>query len=141
MIQYLLRFPLYLAVIILRYPLAFIAIGFFAKRGALLFPFKWLSTIDNDTYGDSGWKAEHLIGTSPESYFNQVRWLWRNGGNYFNYYCIGVPFSGRPHWAFWYKRRIPFFFKRFLDLRIGWSDYALQDRCKYVFTLRVKTKE
>lgn len=140
MLQYIIRFPLWLAVIISRYPLAFIAVWFFSKDYQLTSPFKWLDAIDNSLLGDDGWKSEHLIGDDPTACLNQVRWLWRNGGNRFNYYVIGVPFDNRPSWAFWSKTAIPLFAGRFLDVRFGWTDYELQGRCKYVFTIRVKTK-
>lgn len=90
--------------------------------------------------GDQGWRDEHLWGNDPTSYINQVRWLWRNGGNEFNYWWIGVSASDRPEWAFWSSKQIPLIFGRFLDLRFGWTDYQLHGRCKYVFTIRIKTK-
>lgn len=140
MIPYLIRFPLWLLVILVRYPLAFIAV-LLQKQKQLQPPFMWLDTIDNNLEGDEGWKREHLWPSkNPSNYFNQVRWLWRNGGNRFNYYVIGVPFDNRPSWAFWSKTKVPLLFKRFLDLRFGWTDYELQGRCKYVFTVRIKTK-
>ncbi len=137
--QYLLRFLPWLAVILLRYPLAFVAVAL-SKDFQLRTPFKWLETIDASLLGDQGWKAEHLSGKDPASYINQVRWLWRNGGNRFNYFVIGVPFDNKPSWAFWSKKAIPLFAGRFLDCRFGWTDYQLQGRCKYVFTIRIKTK-
>lgn len=139
MTKYLLRFPLWLLVIIARYPLALIA-GAFQKDLQLQWPFRWLDTIDNDLTGDAGWKDEHLTGSDPASYKNMVRWIWRNGGNRFNYFTIGVSATDRPSWAFWSKKAIPLIAGRFLDLRFGWSDYNLQGRCKYVFTVRIKTK-
>ena len=139
MTQYLIRFPLWLLVIIARYPLAFVAVAF-SHKNDVTFPFKWIGTIDNDLTGDDGWKAEHLWGSSPISYINKVRWLWRNGGNEFNYWWIGVSASDRPEWAFWSSKQVPLIFGRFLDLRFGWTDYQLHGRCKYVFTIRIKTK-
>lgn len=139
MIQYLLRFPLWLLVILIRYPLAFLAVLFQSNK-QLKFPFRWLDTIDNNLDGDDGWKSEHLSGSNPSSYWNQVRWLWRNGGNRFNYYVIGVSFAERPSWAFWSKTAIWITSTHFIDLRFGWTDYHLQGRCKYVFTVRIKTK-
>lgn len=133
------RFPLWLLVIIARYPLALIAVAF-QKDLQLQWPFRWLDTIDNDLTGDAGWKDEHLTGSDPASYKNMVRWIWRNGGNRFNYFTLGVSANDRPSWAFWSKKAIPLIAGRFLDLRFGWSDYNLQGRCKYVFTVRIKTK-
>lgn len=141
MIHYLIRFPLWLLVILARYPLAFLAVAFFQSNKQLTFPFKWLDTIDNNLDGDYGWKTEHLSGSNPSSYWNQVRWLWKNGGNRFNYFVIGVPSDSKPTWAFWIKKSLPWpQTGKYLDLRIGWSDYSLQGRCKYVFTLRRQTK-
>ena len=141
MIHYLIRFPLWLAVIILRYPLAFLAVWAFSEDGKLSFPFNWLGTIDNDLYGDLGWKNEHLWGSDPASYINQVRWLWRNGGNCFNYWWIGVSDANAPAWTFWSKTAIPLIAGRFIDLRFGWSpEGQKQGRRKYVFTIRIKTK-
>lgn len=140
MIQYLLCFPFWLAVIILRYPLAFVAVRV-AKDYQPRFPFRFLGTIDNDLRGDTGWKSEHLWGTDPASYMNQVRWLWRNGGNRFNYYWIGVRDAAAPSWAFWSKTAVPLFAGHFLDLRFGWSpEGPKQGRRKYVMTVRFKTK-
>lgn len=141
MVRYALYFIPWLAVILLRYPLAIIAVLFFSSpdKKSLTY-FKFLETIDNDLTGDSGWKSEHLIGTNQLDYINRIRWLWRNGGNRFNYYVIGVNADQRPKWAFWSSRQIPLIAGRFLDLRFGWTDYSLQWRCKYVFTIRVKTK-
>lgn len=139
MMQYAIRFVPWLLVILARYPMAFIAVAM-SKGNQLQWPFKWLETIDASLLGDSGWRAEHLSGSNPASYWNEVRWLWRNGGNRFNYYVIGVPFNNRPSWAFWHSKQVKLFSGRFLDLRFGWSDYQLQGRCKYVFTIRIKTK-
>ena len=137
--QYALRFLPWMLVILVRYPLAFVAVAF-SHKNDVTFPFKWIGTIDNDLTGDDGWKAEHLWGSSPISYINKVRWLWRNGGNEFNYWWIGVSASDRPEWAFWSSKQVPLIFGRFLDLRFGWTDYQLHGRCKYVFTIRIKTK-
>lgn len=139
MTHYLFRLLPFLSIIILRYPLAFLAVGY-QKNNDVQFPFMWLGTIDNDLTGDSGWKTEHLWGTDPESYLNKVRWLWRNGGNRFNYFTIGVPANNRPSWSFWKHTNIPLFAGRFLDCRFGWSDYDLQGQHKYVITIRIKTK-
>lgn len=140
MIKYLTRFPLWLLVIIVRYPLAFIAVAF-QKDYQLRWPFGWIGTIDASLLGDQGWRNEHLWPSKlATNYFNMVRWLWRNGGNRFNYFVIGVSFENRPDWAFWSKTAIPLFAGRFLDLRFGWTDYQLHGRCKYVFTIRIKTK-
>lgn len=140
MIQYAMRFLPWLLVILLRYPLAFVAVAC-AWQNNVTRPFLWLGTIDNDLLGDTGWRSEHLWGDDPSSYINKVRWLWRNGGNHFNYWTIGVPDADAPPWAFWSKTNIPLFAGRFLDLRFGWSPEGPKDgRRKYVFTIRIKTK-
>lgn len=139
--HYLIRLPFWFAVFVLRYPLAFLAVAVFARDGQLSFPFGWLRTIDNPLYGDEGWRQEHLWGKNEKAYINQVRWLWRNGGNEFNYWWIGVSDANAPDWAFWSKRVIPLLAGRFLDLRFGWSpEGPKQGRRKYVLTIRIKTK-
>jgi hypothetical protein len=139
--MYLLYFPAWLAVIIARYPAAVIAVLCFSSPDRLsLTRWHWLETIDNDLSGDSGWKAEHIGVADPLNSWSRIKWLWRNGGSRFNYYTIGVSYSNRPSWAFWHSKQIPLFAGRFLDARFGWTDYALQGRCKYVFTIRIKTK-
>ena len=50
MINYLIRFPLWLLVIIARYPLAFFAVPW-QKDKQLQWPFRWLDTIDNTLCG------------------------------------------------------------------------------------------
>lgn len=60
MIHYLIRFPFWLAVIILRYPLSFVAVKWFSEDSRLSFPFNWLGTIDASLLGDQGWQREHL---------------------------------------------------------------------------------
>lgn len=122
-----------------RYPLAFVAV-WLSDRVHLRWPFRWLDTIDNTLKGDEGWQNEHLWGSNADAYINQVRWLWRNGGNRFNYCTIGVPDPLPADWVFWDKVAIPLPSGRFLDLRFGWSDYSLAQRRKYVLTARVKTK-
>lgn len=128
-------------VFVVRYPLSFVAVKWFSSDDNLTFPFRWLDTVDNYLTGDEGWKSEHLWGTDPNSYMNKVRWLWRNGGNRFNYRWIGVSDSAPPTWAFWNKTAIPLVAGRFLDLRFGWSPEGPKEgRRKYVFTIRIKTK-
>lgn len=139
-IHYLWRLIPFVLVFLLRYPLAFFAVAFAGNSHILKFGFKWLDTIDNDDLGDQGWKDEHIISSNPDTYINRVRWIWRNGGNRFNYFVIGVPSENRPAWAFWSKSAIPLWPGRFLDVRYGWSDYNLEGRCKFVLTFRGKTK-
>ena len=140
MIHYIIRFPIWILLIIFRYPLAFIAV-LLQKNKQLQWPFRWLDTIDNNLDGDQGWKDEHLWGSNPTSYINQVRWLWRNGGNCFNYWWIGVSDANAPARTFWSKTAIPLIAGRFIDLRFGWSpEGPKQGRRKYVFTIRIKTK-
>lgn len=138
--QYLLRFLPWLAVILLRYPLAFVAVAL-SKDFQLRTPFKWLETIDASLLGDQGWKAEHLSGKDPASYINQVRWLWRNGGNRYCYEVLGVRHDAIPEWAFEKQYKLPLWGTRFLEFRYGWALGGPQKGlCKYVFNPRGKTK-
>ena len=138
--RYALFSPFFWLVIFARYFAAFPAVRY-AKDFKLRTPFLWLDTIDNDLRGDFGHQHEHMIGLDPASWWNQVFWLWRNGGNHFNYYTIGVDDAAPPVWAFWDKVAIPLPFGRFIDLRHGWSpEGPKQGRRKYVMTARIKTK-
>lgn len=133
--------PFFWLVIIARYFAAFPAVKWFSKDFHLLTPFRWLDTTDNDLRGDFGHQTEHIIGHDPTAWYNQVLWLWRNGGNHFNYWTIGVSDAAPPAWAFWNKAAVPLLFGWFLDLRIGWSpEGPKQGRRKYVMTVRPKTK-
>jgi len=142
MTRYLLCWPIWLIVILARYPAAVIAVLCFSSPDRLtLTRWRWLETIDCDLCGDGGWLAEHMIGTDPYAWYNRVGWLWRNGGNRFNYYVIGVDAENPPPGVFWRLYHIPLRGQWFLDLRFGWdiSD-PKQGRSKYVFTTRLKTK-
>lgn len=139
--HYALRSPFFWLVILSRYFVAFPAVKWFSKEYKLLTPFRWLDTIDNDLRGDHGHQTEHSIGQDPTTWWNQVLWLWRNGGNHFNYFTIGVADATAPPWAFWNKVAIPLPFGWFIDFRIGWSpEGPKQGRRKYVMTVRFKTK-
>jgi hypothetical protein len=134
-------FPFFVAVVIARYPAAPLAIWLYSTPDRLyLTRWRWLETIDNTLAGDYGHQTEHMIGSDPLAWYNRMLWLWRNGGNRFNYEVLGVPADNLPDWAFWSKTAIPLFAGRFLDLRFGWSDSSLQGRRKYVLTVRIKTK-
>lgn len=140
MFRYLIRFPLWLLVILARYPMAFIAVAF-QKDYHLRPPFRWLDTIDNSLLGDQGWLDEHLSGSNPASYKNMVRWIWRNGGNRYNYEVLGVRADAVPEWAF--ERRVAFKYykERFFEFRWGWALSGPQKGlCKYVWNPRFKTK-
>ncbi|MBK9497421.1 MAG: hypothetical protein IPO08_23445 [Xanthomonadales bacterium] len=146
------------AVVVSRYPASVIAVLFLSsddKRS--LTRWKWLETIDNDLSGDSGWKEEHLIGSNPVSSINRVRWLWRNGGNRFNYMTVGVPATGVPpkFIASWEApnpgsfilRRDAFMFRRFyqlgaksIEVFLGWALRGPQQgRCKLVCSIRLRS--
>lgn len=114
---------------------------------------RWLETIDSDLGGDrdEGWQKEHLWGSDPYSWLNRTRWLWRNGGNRYNYETIGCPFhlpiqtspyrweNSDGNWL--YRRHIPLAFGLMLDLYFGWGlTGPKHGRCKYVCTVRLKTK-
>lgn len=162
MLQWLTYLPLHLLVTIARYPLAPIAVVFFTTndKRQLLFPFIWLETIDNDLSGDDGWRNEHIKpGSDPLSTWNRIKWLWRNGGNRFNYMVLGCrddlefrreranvnkqrDFWQRPD-GYWLWRSYHPVFGRYLELFLGWSLYGpkVSDnkiRCKFVATIRIK---
>lgn len=147
MIRWLLYLIPHLLAIIVRYPLAPIAVLFFSSRDRKYLKFfKWLETIDNDLSGDKGWKKEHLSGSDPLSNWNRIRWLWRNGGNSVNYGYLGCGFqlyeTQKTYWkradGYWILRK---FWKitstRQLEIFIGWALYGPQlNRCKFVCTIR-----
>lgn len=140
--RYALRSPLFWLVVIGRYFAAPIAIWRYSTPDRLcLTRWRWLETIDNTLAGDFGHQTEHMIGTDPLAWYNRVLWLWRNGGNRFNYWKIGVADDAAPQWAFWDKLTIPLAGGVFADIRLGWSPEGPKDgRRKYVMTIRFKTK-
>lgn len=147
----------YFAIMLLRYPLAVIAVLFFCTKDKLhLTRVTWLETIDWPLTGDNGWREEHLWGDNPLSFVNRVRWLWRNGGNRYNYEVLGV--GDDAEWregvvqgygyfvrkdGAWLKRiKIPLFGSLFIQCIFGWNLFGPQHGlCKYVCTIRLKTKE
>jgi hypothetical protein len=131
----------YLAVVILRYPLAPLAVWLWSTpdRRNLAPWLWWLETIDNDLGGDSGWRDEHLVGTDLLSWLNRTRWLWRNGGNAFNYAVIGIQ-SGDPR-GIMFRRFLKLAESRYLELWFGWAIKGPQHGlCKFVFTIRLRSK-
>lgn len=162
--QWLVYLPIHLLVILARYPLAPIAVVSFTTNDKrhLLFPFTWLGTIDNDLSGDDGWRTEHIKpGSDPLSTWNRIRWLWRNGGNGFNYMTLGCPddigfrrkyqtlLTKMPSWVrqdgYWLWRSYHPVFGRQLELFLGWSLFGPKVaenkiRCKYVCTIRLKSE-
>lgn len=143
----------HIVAIVARYPLAPIAAVFFTTNDKrhLLFPFRWLGTIDNDLSGDDGWKSEHITG-DPLSAWNRIKWLWRNGGNALNYGLLGVSHDGwfdikwfmlqdgedywqRPDGAWQYRARVPIF-GRVWTPYIGWGLFSqVNGRCKFTATI------
>lgn len=140
--RYALLSPFFWLVVIARYFAAPIAIWRYSTPDRLyLTRWRWLETIDNTLAGDYGHQTEHMIGTDPLAWYNRVLWLWRNGGNRFNYWTIGVADDATPEWAFWDKVSIPLVGEVFIDIRLGWSpEGPKQGRRKYVMTARIKTK-
>jgi len=133
-------------------PLPYIAVWLFTTPSGfyLCWPFKWMMTIDNDLTGDSGWKAEHLWGSNAASYINKVRWLWRNGGNWVNYWPLGCAYLAinqtpgiyweRPDGFWFYHRFIKVTSAKQIELMFGWNLFGPQlNRCKFVFTIRLRT--
>lgn len=140
--RYAVRSPLFWLVIFARYFAAPWAVWRYSTPDRLhLTRWHWLETVDNTLAGDYGHQTEHMIGADPLAWYNRVLWLWRNGGNRFNYYTIGVSDNAAPAWAFWEKIALPLLWGLFFDLRFGWSpEGPKQERRKYVMTARIKTK-
>jgi len=152
---WLLFLPAHLLVAILRYPLAPFAVIFFTSndRSELLSPFVWLGTIDNGLSGDDGWRNENIKkGSDPLSTWNRIRWLWRNGGNWFNYNAIGcfvdsellqAHMDDQDSKIFWRNKKGYWllrgtFFKH-LYIFWGWSLFGPQQyKCKFTFTTKLK---
>lgn len=149
--------PLHIGVTVIKYPMAPIAVyAFQADDGKHLDPaFVWLETIDNDLCGDSGWKNEHIEpGSDPCSDWNKTQWLWRNGGNWFNYHVIGTdndpnigPFEPGlnvredGYWLYREYFNIPETDKH-LELFWGWGLYGnVHDLNKFTFTTRIQTNK
>ncbi|PPC91869.1 MAG: hypothetical protein CTY34_02005 [Methylobacter sp.] len=152
---------IHLLIVLLRYPLSIVAVAFFTTPDGkrLTEPFLWLDTLDADLTGDAGWRA-HLNGADPMAFWSRIRWLWRNGGNATNYQTLGAPYQGG--WASAKKPRpypsltMPAFYRRpdgywllrtyivlprgwYLEVFWGWNlFYGVYDRCKFVFTTRVR---
>ena len=99
-LKYLAFLPLHIAVVLLRYPLAPIAVYWSVAvfgQWKLVTPFKWLDTIDNDLRGDGGHHERcREAEREPEDFVSMVVWIWRNGGNWFNYYPLGCA-GDDPH--------------------------------------------
>lgn len=145
--------PTHILIVLARYPLAPFAVVFFTTndRRELLFPFRWLGTLDNDLSGDSGWKSEHITG-DPLSTWNRTKWLWRNGGNVLNYTLLGAPYDkwfALNNWMiqdtkrFWvredgawqFRARISVFGRVWTPF-IGWGLFGpVNDRCKFTCTI------
>lgn len=140
--RYVVRSPLFWLVFFARYPAAPLAVWLFSTPDRLyLTRWYWLETIDNTLAGDHGHQTEHMIGSDSLVWYNRVLWLWRNGGNRFNYWTIGVADDATPEWAFWDKVAISLVGGVFIDIRLGWSpEGPKQGRRKYVMTARIKTK-
>jgi hypothetical protein len=134
-------FPAFAAVVLIRYPAAPIAIWLYSSPDRLyLTHWRWLETIDNTLAGDSGHQTEHMIGSDPLTWYNRVLWLWRNGGNRFNYEVIGCSATDRPDWAWTFRQAYILRGLWFLDVFLGWSPDSKLGRSKFVFTFRPKTK-
>lgn len=153
MTRWLLYLLPHLLINIVRYPLAVLAVLLCSTRDRRhLTHLRWLETIDNDLAGDSGWREEHLVGSDPLSRINRIRWLWRNGGNALNYGLLGCRWPGLythngPHYwrrmdGRWLYRRFFRVGPRYVEVFLGWALFGPQlKRCKYVATIRVRTKE
>lgn len=144
--------PVHISVVLLRYPLAPIAVWMFSTADKRHLRFmRWLETLDNDLSGDSGWRNEHIKpGSDPLSTWNRIKWLWRNGGNAINYNLLGceydpaLPSQGKRSFVKrsdgrWLLRLSIPLFGKYLELFWGWSIFGpIHGRCKYTFTTRFK---
>lgn len=132
-LRYFLYLPAHIATILLRYPLAPIAVALSSSETQKLrFPFRWLDAIDNNLLGDGGHQERQIAaGRSPEDFLSKCVWIWRNGGNWMNYYPLGMP---RDTDWFWSVDTTPGW-----QWRMGWNpeDFK-QDRSKYNFTVRYR---
>lgn len=150
--RYCLYLIVHIVIVLLRYPLAPIAVVLFSSQDRRsLLALRWLMTIDNDLAGDSGWREEHLIGPDPLSTLNRIRWLWRNGGNAVAYGLLGCDApvkiirrgiyywsDGFGHWL--YRRKFHLAGRRWLELFFGWALLGPQQgRCKLVCSIRLIT--
>lgn len=98
-LQWLIYLPLHVLTVLLRYPLAPIAVIFFSTpdRKHLTF-FKFLETQDVDMGGDTGFQTHHITpGSDPYSVWNRIRWGFRNGCQTLTYRWFGVNFD--KEWA------------------------------------------
>lgn len=149
--------PVHVGVIVTKYPLAPIAVEFFSSDDGkyLEFPFEWLQTKDNSLCGDSGWVSEHIEpGSDPCSDWNRIGWIWRNGGNTFNYDVIGAPYDSSVgdfkygftdredgYWLYRELFNIPGTDKH-LELFYGWNIFGnVNGEVKYTFTTRIQTNK
>lgn len=151
---WLLALPPHLAVTVLKYPLAPIAVECCSVDDGkhLWLPFRWLETIDNDLGGDSGWKNEHIEpGSDPYSDWNRIMWLWRNGGNWFNYNVIGIDndqsnlpvqapgFTVRDDGFWLWRDYYEISDETKMEIFWGWGLYGnVEGRNKFTFTTRFK---
>lgn len=147
----------YFGLMLIRYPLAVIAVLFYSTKDKLyITKWKWLETIDWPLTGDRGWREEHMWGDDPYSTINRIRWLWRNGGNRHNYVEWGVlddpvwrenivqgyGYFERSDGAWLLRVKIPLIKPLFIQMIFGWNLFGPQSgMCKYVCTIRLKTKE
>ena len=132
-LRYVVQLPLFIAARLLTYPLAPIAVAFFSSddQRTLVFPFRWMMTLDNDLDGDESWKRKN---TNPWSYCTKVRWMWRNGGHALNYGLLGCR---RPS-AYPQHRSFTQLLGKYLELYIGWSNNI--PRGKMVLTMRWRNR-
>lgn len=91
----------------------------------------WFMTPDNSLLGDPNWKAKHT-GT----YWDQVKWLYRNSLYGFKWTVLSLP-EGHPSAWQWHKK---IYFKTFyLDLNFGWMlDNIENGRAMFMFSPRIK---
>ena len=158
-LQWLIYLPLHVITVLLRYPLAPIAIKYFSTPDKLhLTFFKWLETTDATLQGDAGWLTHIEPGSDPLSDTNRRGWVKRNGAQSLTYRWFGVKFDKE-----WADSIIPtskgkiFFirndgawllfidnkplFGRYFTLFMGWGIRSqLNGKSKISCTVRLKAK-
>lgn len=158
------RLSLFEYYVILRYPLAPIAVIFFSTPDKLsLTKFKWLMTRDVGLDGDSGWKNEHWAGQDTLNTWIRIQWLWRNGASTLAYEQFGYNitkdgelkevathnnllkvFKSADGQFFLYREFVPTKDGKYIEYFYGWAIQGPQlmgeDRvAKLVFTVRKRT--
>ena len=93
MIEYIFKVACGLVILLITYILAPV-LALWPRRYCPWFAC-WCGQWDDNMDGtlDPGWRTEHIL--TPDSgwrkWWNRTRWIWRNPGQYFEYYVLGIP--------------------------------------------------